>query len=101
VDNLGFGVDKREVLEEQLSNGDITSGNRFRQCWTVQAPFDECIHALSENIEVDPHFFNFYQWTKEHNDPIVVLSSGMAPAIHALLEKPLGQQARKHLSDRQ
>lgn len=24
VDNLGFGVDKREVLEEQLSNGDIT-----------------------------------------------------------------------------
>lgn len=24
VDNLGFGVDKREALEEQLSNGHIT-----------------------------------------------------------------------------
>lgn len=59
---------------------------------SVQAPFDKCIHALSENIEVDPHFFNFYQWAKEHNVPIVVLSSGMAPAIHALLEKHLGSK---------
>lgn len=59
---------------------------------SVQAPFHECINALLENIEFDPHFFDFYQWAKEHNVPIVVLSSGMAPAIHALLEKHLGSK---------
>lgn len=62
---------------------------------SVQAPFDECIHALLENIEFDPHFLDFYQWAKEHNVPIVVLSSGMAPAIHALFEKLLGSKPEK------
>jgi 2,3-diketo-5-methylthio-1-phosphopentane phosphatase len=59
---------------------------------SVRAPFDECIQALLENIDFDPHFLDFYQWAKEHNVPIVVLSSGMAPAIHALLERHLGSK---------
>jgi 2-hydroxy-3-keto-5-methylthiopentenyl-1-phosphate phosphatase len=57
---------------------------------SVQLPFDMCLEALKENIEFDSHFTAFYHWAKEHEVPIVVLSSGMAPIIQALLEKLLG-----------
>lgn len=59
---------------------------------SVRAPFDQCIQGLLENIKFDPHFVTFYQWATEHNVPIVVLSSGMAPAIHALLERHFGSK---------
>ncbi|RDW93033.1 uncharacterized protein DSM5745_00355 [Aspergillus mulundensis] len=57
---------------------------------SVQLPFNRCIQALKENIQFDSHFVAFYHWAKEHEVPIVVLSSGMAPVIQSLLEELLG-----------
>ncbi|KAL2841824.1 HAD-like domain-containing protein [Aspergillus pseudodeflectus] len=91
VDNYGFGRQKREVLELQLLQGKITFREAFKTMLdSVQLPFDMCLEALKENIEFDSHFTAFYHWAKEHEVPIVVLSSGMAPIIQALLEKLLG-----------
>lgn len=59
---------------------------------SVKTPFDECIRILCENMKLDPYFAEFYYWAKEHNVPIVILSSGMVPVIHALLVKLLGHE---------
>lgn len=59
---------------------------------SVKTPFDECMRILCENMKLDPYFAKFYYWAKEHNVPIVVLSSGMVPIIHALLASLLGHE---------
>lgn len=64
---------------------------------SVKVPFNECIETLCKNMRLDPHFLEFYNWSKENNVPIVVLSSGMKPIISALLEKMLGHKPDDHL----
>lgn len=59
---------------------------------SVKNPFDECVNILCEKMRLDPYFAEFYYWAKEHNVPIVVLSSGMVPIIRALLVKLLGEE---------
>ena len=64
---------------------------------SVKVPFNECIETLCANMRLDPHFLEFYNWAKENNVPIVVLSSGMKPIISALLEKMLGHKPDDNL----
>jgi 2-hydroxy-3-keto-5-methylthiopentenyl-1-phosphate phosphatase len=60
---------------------------------SVTAPYDQCITTLLDNIKLDPHFAEFYEWARAHNVPVVVLSSGMAPIIRALLVHLIGKIA--------
>ena len=53
------------------------------------------MQILVDNIKLDPYFAEFYQWSLENNIPVVVLSGGMEPIIHALLEKLVGPTANK------
>jgi len=59
---------------------------------SVQLPFDECLRIIQDKIRLDPHFLDFYHWAKEHNVPIVILSSGMTPIINAVLVSMLGSE---------
>lgn len=59
---------------------------------SIDTPFDKCVDFLCQRITLDPHFTEFYNWAKDNNVPIVVLSSGMVPIIHALLVKLLGHE---------
>ena len=60
---------------------------------SVKTPYPECIKVLIENIKLDPTFKEFYQWTRENNVPVVVLSSGMVPIIRGLLVHLVGSEA--------
>ena len=60
---------------------------------SIKAPYSECIKLLMENIELDPHFNDFYKWARAHNVPVIVLSSGMTPIIRTLLKKLVGSDA--------
>lgn len=62
---------------------------------SVTAPFPECVKLLVENIQLDPGFKDFFQWTLQNNVPVVVLSSGMVPIIRALLNKLIGPDSEK------
>lgn len=62
---------------------------------SVEKPFPECIDFLVENIELDPHFKEFFQWTQEHQIPTVILSGGMRPIIKAILKNLIGEDAEK------
>ncbi len=93
TDNLGFGGDRRRAL-----NKDVLTGARdFRDIFvemldSIPTPFDKCIEILLQNITLDPGFLEFYNWAKENNVPIVVLSGGMEPIIRALFEHYLGKE---------
>lgn len=116
TDNLGYGEKRRRelniaVLEDKMTfryarpvhfhrsrSIELTpwllfSSDSFQDMLnSVKTPFDECIRILCENMKLDPYFAEFYYWAKEHNVPIVILSSGMVPVIHALLAALLGHE---------
>ncbi|KAK4100781.1 hypothetical protein N658DRAFT_426960 [Parathielavia hyrcaniae] len=94
TDNLGYGLAQRKK-----GNDDVLSGRRdFRDSFrdmldSISTPFDECIDILRRNITLDPGFKAFFDWARENNVPIVVLSGGMKPIIRALLAHMLGEEA--------
>ena len=60
---------------------------------SVKTPYPECINLLTETIPLDPHFTEFYKWSREVGMPVIILSSGMTPIIRAVLLKLLGPEA--------
>ena len=62
---------------------------------SIRTPFPECVKYLCENITLDPHFKEFYTWARKNRVPVIVLSSGMQPIIHALLLHLLGPEANE------
>ncbi|KAL4896739.1 hypothetical protein BDV59DRAFT_199090 [Aspergillus ambiguus] len=98
TDNLGYGREKRRQGNLDVLEGKITFRDSFREMLdSVKTPYNECIDQLRKNMRLDPHFVEFYNWAKENNVPIVVLSSGMVPIITALFETLLGGKMGDHL----
>jgi len=93
TDNVGFGQPLR-----LKGNADVLSGDRhFRDAFqemmdSISLPFDRCISLLQDNIELDPHFKEFFLFCRESNIPIVILSGGMKPIIEGMLERWIGRE---------
>ncbi|KAI1918222.1 hypothetical protein LOZ58_006076 [Ophidiomyces ophidiicola] len=93
TDNLGYGQEKRRAGNKAVLENAMTFRDSFREMLdSVNNPFDECIQILCDKMQLDPYFAEFYNWAKDNNVPIVILSSGMVPIIHALLVKLLGHE---------
>ncbi|CAP65339.1 uncharacterized protein PODANS_6_8500 [Podospora anserina S mat+] len=98
TDNLGFGAELRKK-----GNEDVLFGRRdFRDSFadmldSIKTPFNECIELLLKNITLDPGFKQFFEWAKENNVPLVILSGGMEPVIRALLAHMLGKEEAETL----
>jgi 2,3-diketo-5-methylthio-1-phosphopentane phosphatase len=60
------------------------------ESWQLSLP--ECLPILLENIQLDPYFSEFFDWTLEKKIPVIVLSLGMVPIIRALLTHLLGEE---------
>jgi 2,3-diketo-5-methylthio-1-phosphopentane phosphatase len=58
---------------------------------SISTPYPQCIKYLTDNITLDPFFKEFLIYARSANIPVVVLSSGMAPIIEALLKKLVGE----------
>ncbi|KAK5947517.1 hypothetical protein PMZ80_001668 [Knufia obscura] len=98
TDNHGFGVEQRRAGNKLILDGTDSFRDGFQKMinsWQVS--LTEMISILEQNIKLDPHFRNFVLWAKEHDVPIVVLSSGMVPVISALLKKLLGEDLMKDI----
>jgi 2,3-diketo-5-methylthio-1-phosphopentane phosphatase len=94
TDNLGFGLQKRLELNKLVLSDTITFRDAFAQMLgSVSLPFNKCIEILLKTIELDSGFKEFFEWAKENNMPIVILSGGMEPIINALLTKLIGEEA--------
>lgn len=91
TDNLGFGVEKRIQGNKDVLFGKKHFRDSFQEMMdSITTPYNECIDILLQNIQLDPGFKEFYDWSRENNVPIVILSGGMTPIIRALLDKLLG-----------
>ncbi|KAL8902713.1 MAG: hypothetical protein Q9207_004445 [Kuettlingeria erythrocarpa] len=94
TDNLGFGEKRRKQGNADTLNGKVTFRDSFWEMMeSVKTPFPDCIKLLCENIKLDPYFKHFYQWSREKDVPVIVLSSGMTPIIRSLLVHLIGPEA--------
>ena len=64
---------------------------------SISTPYPNCIQLLVDNIQLDPYFTHFLEYAQANNIPVVVLSGGMMPIIHALLKKLVGEQLTKDI----
>ncbi|OAQ68809.1 phosphoserine phosphatase [Pochonia chlamydosporia 170] len=91
TDNLGYGVEKRRQGNKDVLTGKLNFRESFQDMLdSITTPYNECIDILLQKITLDPGFKEFYDWSRENNVPIVILSGGMTPIIRALLDKLLG-----------
>ncbi|ODQ78685.1 hypothetical protein BABINDRAFT_162388 [Babjeviella inositovora NRRL Y-12698] len=98
TDTIGFGYTKRRVLNHKILDGSLTFRDGFREMLaSIHAPFDECIEILLKNIKLDPGFRVAYNYCTANNIPVIVVSSGMKPIIHALLLNLVGEDAAKNI----
>ncbi|KAI0330766.1 hypothetical protein GY45DRAFT_1277293 [Cubamyces sp. BRFM 1775] len=101
TDNLGFGPEKRRQGNLDILSGKTTFRDAFREMLeSVVAnghSFEECKEVLKQNISLDVGFKDFYRYCKEHDIPVVIISSGMAPLIRAVLSKLIGEEDAKEI----
>ncbi|KAF2873351.1 HAD-like domain-containing protein [Massariosphaeria phaeospora] len=96
TDNIGMGKPRRLELTRDILEDKVNFRDAFQEEMnSVTKPYNECIQYLVDNIKLDPHFAEFFQWSLENNIPVVVLSSGMEPIIKALLKALIGPDAEK------
>ncbi|EKM48449.1 uncharacterized protein PHACADRAFT_266359 [Phanerochaete carnosa HHB-10118-sp] len=96
TDTLGYGLEKRRQGNLEILAGRETFRDEFRRMLqSVSAnghTFEECKEVLKKNIWLDPGFKDFYAYCKEHDIPVVIISSGMAPLIRAVLSNLIGDE---------
>lgn len=98
TDNLGFGVEKRAFINQQILDGVTNFRDGFIEMLnSITVPFPECVEYLKQHVQLDPGFADFYNWAHANNIPVVVVSSGMKPIIQALLTKLVGEEAVKNI----
>lgn len=96
TDNIGFGAEKRKQGNKDVLEGKKTFRDSFREMMdSITRPFPECVDYLVENITLDPHFNEYFQWALANNIPTVVVSSGMTPVIRGILQKLVGPDCDK------
>ncbi|KAF8586623.1 hypothetical protein K439DRAFT_1408551 [Ramaria rubella] len=98
TDHLGFGREKRRHGNLEILSGRVTFRDGFREMLqSVPNTFDECKEILKKNIELDPGFKDFYKWAKSNDIPVIIVSSGMAPLIRAVLSNLIGEDDAKDI----
>ncbi|KAJ7079298.1 HAD-like domain-containing protein [Mycena belliarum] len=96
TDNLGFGKAKRRAGNLEILSGRQTFRDGFREMLeSIVAnghSFDECKEELKKNIKLDSGFKDFNTWCSANDIPVVIVSSGMAPSIRAVLSNLVGEE---------
>ncbi|KAJ7740450.1 HAD-like domain-containing protein [Mycena maculata] len=96
TDNLGFGKEKRRAGNLEILAGRQTFRDGFREMLeSITAngySFDACKEELKKNIKLDVGFKDFDTWCRTNDIPIVIVSSGMAPIIRAVLSNLVGDE---------
>ncbi|GHJ84211.1 hypothetical protein NliqN6_0613 [Naganishia liquefaciens] len=96
TDNLGLGYQKRREMNKEVLTGATTFRDSFREMLKSVCDnghnFQECQDILRKNIKLDPGFKNFYRWCRENNVPVIIVSSGMAPIIRAVLTNLISEE---------
>ncbi|GAA5978173.1 hypothetical protein JCM11641_001124 [Rhodosporidiobolus odoratus] len=95
TDELGFGVDRRRALNVEILEQRVTFRDAFADMLQSVADngkdFESVKKYLVEHITLDEGFKSCNDWCKEHDLPVVIVSSGMKPIIQAILTNLVGE----------
>ncbi|GEQ70205.1 hypothetical protein JCM33374_g3881 [Metschnikowia sp. JCM 33374] len=98
TENLGFGRPRRLEINDEILNETKSFKDGFSEMLSsIPTPLPECIEYLLAHIQLDPGFKDFYTWCESKGIPVIVVSSGMTPIIHALLKNLVGAEAVKNI----
>jgi 2,3-diketo-5-methylthio-1-phosphopentane phosphatase len=98
TDNIGYGGVKRRQRNQDCFEGKITFRESFKEMMdSIATPYPACIDLLVKTIKLDPYFTKWLEYARAHNIPTIVLSSGMAPIIEALLKNLVGEELSKDI----
>ncbi|BGP15996.1 hypothetical protein JCM10213_005454 [Rhodosporidiobolus nylandii] len=96
TDELGFGVDRRRALNVEILEQRMTFRDAFAEMlnsvWKNGKSFAEVKEYLVKHITLDEGFKTCNDWCKEHDVPVVIVSSGMKPIIQAILTNLVGEE---------
>ncbi|KAF9051640.1 HAD-like domain-containing protein [Panaeolus papilionaceus] len=101
TDTIGFGKAQRRQGNLDILTGQDTFRDGFRKMLRSIVEnghtFEQCKKLLVDNIQLDPGFKEFYTWCRSKDIPVIIVSSGMAPLIRAVLSNLLGSEAANEI----
>ncbi|KAJ7768019.1 HAD-like domain-containing protein [Mycena olivaceomarginata] len=101
TDTLGYGKEKRRAGNLSVLEGRQTFRDAFREMLeSITAnghSFDTCKNELRKNIKLDSGFKDFNSWCRANDIPVVIVSSGMAPSIRAVLSNLVGDEVASNI----
>lgn len=75
-------------IEEAMKSGVLPERVGLKQAMDcLQISFQEARDFILANVELDPDFIGFVEWTKQENVSLAILSGGFQEFIYPLLEK--------------
>ncbi|KTW29412.1 hypothetical protein T552_04113 [Pneumocystis carinii B80] len=97
-DRYGCSPEKQEKLEEVLRRGERSFRDISEELWGyLKLSLSEGIDIVVQELEVDPGFYNFYNFCLNSSIPFWIISSGLYPLLKASLSKFLGAEMAEHI----
>ncbi|KAI8625722.1 HAD-like protein [Xylariaceae sp. FL1651] len=97
-DNHGCGSKRRQVLDEQIKNGDRSFREVSEEMWgSLNVPFDDGFEVMEKSLDIDPDFQSFHKYCINHNIPFNVISAGLKPILRRVLDTFLGEEQSAHI----
>lgn len=76
-DNFGCGSKRRQVLDEQIKNGERSFRDVSEEMWgSLNIPFDDGFEVMQDSLDIDPDFRAFHACKHD--------SSPKVPVCHVL-----------------
>ncbi|KAF3008184.1 hypothetical protein E8E14_007513 [Neopestalotiopsis sp. 37M] len=97
-DAYGCGSKKREMLDEQIKNGERSFREVSEEMWgSLNVPFDDGFEVMEKTLEIDVDFQTFHKWCLANDIPFNVISAGLKPILRKVLDTFLGEEESSHI----
>ena len=97
-DAHGCGSHRRNILDEQIKNGERSFREVSEEMWgSLNVPFEDGFEVMESTLEIDPDFQAFHQFCISNKIPFNVISAGLKPILRKVLDTFLGEEESAHI----
>lgn len=92
-DNFGCGPEKRKELDSMIGTGEKTFRGASEEMWgSLNVTLEDGFVKMKEELVMDKHFKEFFDYTIKSNIPFNVISAGLKPLLRHALDEFLGKE---------